>query len=61
MNVATVLLILNVVNGLLGVAVQTPAVLDEARSLLKKVEPYVHECGVGVATYFESLKEQAGV
>lgn len=41
MSIATIITILSIVNGLLSVAKDAPAVIDEAKSLLAKIEPHV--------------------
>lgn len=58
MSVATILTILSLVNGLIDVAKGAPQVAAEAKSLLSKVQPYVAEAGVDVATEFEAARER---
>lgn len=56
MSLATVLAILGAVNTLMGVIKDTPAVADEVRSLLVKVEPAVDNTGLRQA--FDLLKAE---
>lgn len=58
MTAATVLTILGIINGLIGVATGAPSVIAEAKSLLEKVRPYAHELGVDVATEFTAAEQQ---
>jgi hypothetical protein len=56
MSIATILTIINIVNGLLTAAKEFPSLLDEARSLLAKVEPFVDQAGSAVRGEFDALK-----
>lgn len=60
MNLATIISILGAVSTLLGIVKEVPAVLEEAKSLLAKVEPHIAQSGgQTIASWFASLKEQA--
>lgn len=59
MSVATIITILSIVNGLLSVAKDAPAVIDEAKSLLAKIAPHVDAAGDDVKQAF--AKAQAKV
>lgn len=52
MSVATIIAILSIVNGLLSVAKDAPAVVVEAKSLLAKIEPHVEAAGDDVKAAF---------
>jgi hypothetical protein len=41
MGISTILTILSVINGLLSVAKDAPAVIEEVKSLLAKIKPHV--------------------
>lgn len=57
MNLATVLSIISLVNGLISIAKEFPAAKARAALLLSDVQPYIQEAGVEAATAFESAKE----
>lgn len=56
MTAATVLTILGIVNGLLTLAKDAPSVMEEARSLIAKVEPYIDGTNDEVKRQFDALK-----
>jgi len=41
MSPATVLLIINIINGLINVGKDAPTVMEEARSLVAKIQPHI--------------------
>lgn len=59
MSVATILTILGIINGLLSVAKDAPAVIEEAKSLLAKVKPHAEAAGDDVKQAF--AKAQASL
>lgn len=56
MSIATVITILSVINALLSVAKDAPAVIDEAKSLLAKVEPHVATATTEVKQQFATAQ-----
>lgn len=59
MSIATIMTILSIVSGLMSVAKDAPAVIDEAKSLLAKVKPHVDAAGDDVKRAF--AKAQASL
>lgn len=59
MELATILTIFGIVSDLFGIAKAAPAVIDEIRSLLAKVEPFVDAAGAEIRAKFDALKAQA--
>ena len=58
MSAASILAILQIVNGLIAVANGAPSVLEHARALLNVVRPFVQEAGVEVATAFAQAEQR---
>lgn len=58
MTATTILTILGIVNGLLTVAKDAPAVVEEARSLIAKVQPHVDGAGEEVKSAFSAVQAQ---
>lgn len=56
MSVATIIAILSIVNGLLSVAKDAPAVVVEAKSLLAKIAPHVDAAGDDVKAAFTAAQ-----
>jgi peptidoglycan hydrolase CwlO-like protein len=56
MTLATIIAILGAVSTLMSIAKALPAVVDEAKSLLAKLEPYIDTANDDVRMQFESLK-----
>lgn len=56
MSIATIITILSIVNGLLSVAKDAPAVIEEAKSLLAKVEPHIASASDDVKRTFVELQ-----
>jgi len=56
MSIATIITILEIVNGLLAVAKDAPGVIDEAKSLLAKVEPHIASANEDVQGLFGRLQ-----
>lgn len=52
MSVATIITILSIINGLLSVAKDAPAVIAEAKTLLAKIEPHVSAAEDSVKSAF---------
>lgn len=59
MAIATILTIFGILNDLFSVAKDAPAVLDEIRSLLAKIEPFVDTAGATIRVQFNALKARA--
>jgi hypothetical protein len=59
MSAATILTILGIVGELISIAKDAPAVIDEVKSLLAKVGPYVDEANVEVKRNFETAQAKA--
>lgn len=60
MTLATIITILGLVNGLLNVVKDAPVVIDEAKSLLAKVEPFIDQANDDIQAQFEALRARAG-
>lgn len=58
MSAATILTILSIVSSLFGVVKDAPAVIDEIKSLLAKVQPYVDGTNAEVKRAFESAQSK---
>lgn len=56
MSPATILMILSIVSSLFGVLQDAPDVIDEIKSLLAKVQPYVDCTNAEVKRTFESAQ-----
>lgn len=55
MTPATVLVILEIINGLLTAAKEAPTVLEEVRSLIAKVGPHVEDAGDAAKNAFQAV------
>jgi hypothetical protein len=58
MTAATILTILDIVSSLFGVIAEAPAVIEEIKSLLAKVQPYVDAANGEVQRAFEDAQQR---
>lgn len=60
MSAAAILTIISIVNGLVSIAKDSPAVVQHAKALLDVVRPHVQEAGVEVETAFVEAEQAVG-
>jgi hypothetical protein len=58
MTAATILTILGIVSSLFGVIAEAPAVIEEIKSLLAKVQPHVDAANAEVQRSFDDAQQR---
>lgn len=58
MSAASILTIISIVNGLVSIAKDSPAVVAHAKALLDLVQPHIQEAGVEAETAFVSAEQK---